>query len=71
MINYIDVIMSAFDKEDTRGFGINNRASPEDLYKVDYDCEKLSPDKSKMFHNLLAKNLYTTKLARPDTCTAL
>ena len=33
------------------------------------ECENLIPDKAKMFHNLVAKTLYTTKWASPDTCT--
>ena len=44
-------------------------AAPENLFKVDEDLEKLSPDKAKGFHNLVAKTLSTTKRARPDTCT--
>ncbi len=35
------------------------------------DCEKLDSQKAKIFHNLVAKTLYTTKRARPDTCTAI
>ena len=55
MIDYIDEIIAAFDKEEPIGSGINTRATPEDLYKVDEDCEKLSTDKDTMFHNLVAK----------------
>ena len=31
----------------------------------------MSTDKSVQFHNLVAKTLYATKRARPDTCTAV
>ena len=69
IIYYIDEIISAFDKAEPRGRGINTSDAPEDLYKVDEECDNLSPDKAKMFHNLVAKTLYTTKRASPDTCT--
>jgi hypothetical protein len=32
---------------------------------------KLDKDKSTVFHNLVAKTLFATKRARPDTCTAI
>jgi hypothetical protein len=35
------------------------------------DCVKLSQDKSTILHNLVAKTLFATKRARPDTCTAI
>jgi hypothetical protein len=38
---------------------------------VDENCEKLKQDKAVEFHNLVAKTLYSTKRARPDTCTAI
>ena len=44
---------------------------PENLFKIDEDCEKLQPKKAVEFHNLVAKTLYATKRARPDTCTAI
>ena len=57
IIDYIDVIIAAFDETDPRGRGIKTSAVPEVLYKVDEDCENLSPDKAKMFHNLVSKTL--------------
>ena len=109
MNDYIDEILSAFDKAESettsktppvrndsktktqgdpkghshRGtksraspHGVSHRdtkssAAPEDLFKVDEDCEKLPHDKAVVFHNLVAKTLYATKRARPDTCTAI
>ena len=41
------------------------------LFKIDDDCEKLSESKKKDFHTVVAKTLYATKRARPDTCTAI
>ena len=69
MIDYIDEIISAFDMEEPRGRGINTSNAPEELYKVDEECENLSTDKANMFHNIVDKTLYITKWVRPDTCT--
>ena len=52
---------------DPSNSGTKSSAAPENLFKVDEDCENLSPDKAKVFHNLVAKTLYTTKRERPDT----
>ena len=96
MIDYIDEILSAFDKAEP-GKALktppvrNDRksttnqdtsvrypqrhtkssAAPDDLFQTDDDCAKLPPDKAVAFHNLVAKTLYATKRARPDTCTAI
>ena len=45
MIYYIDEIIAVFDKAEPRGCGIKTIYAPENLYKVDEYCEKLSPDK--------------------------
>ena len=69
MIDYVDEIIAEFDKLDPRGSGIKTRSIPEDIYNVEEECENLGPDKANMFHNIVSKNLYSTKWARPDTCT--
>jgi hypothetical protein len=70
MIDYVDdEILTAFDKADSKGRGTKTSAASENLFKIDEDCEKLQP--SMEFHNLVAKTLYATKRARPDTCTAI
>ena len=71
IIDYIDEIIDESDKAQTRGRGIKTSAAPEDLYKVDEDCENLSPDKANIFHNLVAKTLYITNQASTDTHTAV
>ena len=72
MFEYIDEIIEAFDKaQGCNSTTTQNSAAPSDLFKVDEDCDKLGPNKAKEFHNLVAKTLYTTKRARPDTCTAI
>ena len=45
--------------------------TPDNLFKDDKDCEKLGPDKSKLFHKLVDKTIYTTKRDRPGICTSV
>ena len=71
MIPYIDEILNAFDKADPNAKGVKSSAAPDNLFKIDDDCEKLSQAKAVQFHNIVAKTLYATKRARPDTCTAI
>ena len=59
MTYYIDEIIAAFNNVDPRGRGINTSAVSEDFYKIDKYFENLSPEKSKMFHNIVVKTLYT------------
>lgn len=46
-------------------------AAPSDLFKVDEDSVKLDAKMKERFHHLVAKMLWATKRARPDTCTAI
>jgi hypothetical protein len=71
MFDYVDEIINAFDKAEPKGGGTKSSAAPDDLFKVNEDHEKLPPEKAIEFHNLVAKTLYATKRARPDTCTAI
>jgi hypothetical protein len=71
MIDYVQEIVDAFDKADPSGVGIKTSAAPSNLFTVDEDCEKLEPKKAQQFHHIVAKTLYATKRARPDTCTAI
>jgi hypothetical protein len=71
MFDYIDEILTAFDKEEPKGRGTNTSAAPDSLFKVDESCAKLAKNKDVDFHNLVAKTLYATKRARPDTCTVI
>jgi hypothetical protein len=71
MFDYIKEIITAYDLADPKGGGTKSSAAPENLFKIDEDCTKLDPIKSKEFHNLVAKTLYATKRARPDTCTSV
>ena len=70
-LDYIDDILTAFEKMNPIKIGMKSGTSPENLFNVDEDCDNLSPYKSKGFHNLAAKTLYTTKRDIPDTCTSV
>jgi hypothetical protein len=71
MFDYVDEILTDFDKAEPKGGGTKTSAAPGSIFKVDENCEKLKQDKAVEFHNLVAKTLYSTKRAMPDTCTAL
>jgi hypothetical protein len=71
MFDYVDEILATFDNAEPESGGTNTSASPDIMFKVDEDCEKLAQVKAVEFHNLVAKTLYSTKRARPDTCTAI
>ena len=71
LLDYIEEIIQAFEKVDKKATGTKNSASPENLFRVDEDCKKLHQGRADSFHNLVAKTLFATKRARPDTCTAV
>ena len=67
MFDYINELLTAFEKEEPNMRDTKSSAAPSDLFTVDEDSEKLDPRKAVVFHNLTAKTLYATKRARPDT----
>ena len=71
MIDFLEELITAFDKAEPKGGGTKTSAAPENLFKVDEDFEKLLQSNTMRFHNLVEKTLYATKRARPDTCTAV
>jgi hypothetical protein len=71
MYKYIKEIILAFDKADPNGGGNKTSDAPVNLFRIDEDCTKLDTKKSSEFHNIVAKTLYATKRARPDTCTSI
>ena len=71
IIDFLDKVLIAFDKAEPKGGDTKKSAAPENLFKVDEDCKNLPQNKTVQFHNLVAKNLYATKRARPDTCMAV
>jgi hypothetical protein len=71
MFDYINEIITAFDKAEPKVGGTKTSAAPDSIFKVDESCEKLKQDKAVEFHKLVANTLYSTKRAMPDTCTAI
>ena len=71
MFDYIDEILGTFDKVAPKEKGTKSSAAPSNLFTVDEDTKDLAPNQAVEFHNLVAKTLYATKRARPDTCTAI
>jgi hypothetical protein len=51
--------------------GTKSCAAPKDLFCVDSDSPKLDHKRSEFFHSIVAKILFATKRARPDTATAI
>jgi hypothetical protein len=71
MFDYVNEILTAFDKAEPKGAGTKSSAAPDNLFMVNEDCNKLPSEKAVQFHNMVAKTLYATKRARPDTCTSI
>jgi hypothetical protein len=71
MFDYIDEILTAFDKAEPKGGCTKTSSAPVILFRVDDNCENLKQDNAVEFHNLVANTLYSTKQARPNTCTAI
>jgi hypothetical protein len=80
MCEYVDEIIKAWDKACLKfddGFTVVKSqtkiktAAPDDLFKIDEEAVKLEPAASKCFHNIVAKTLYVTKRAKPDTAVAV
>ena len=72
MIYFLDKVLIAFDKVEPKGGGTDTSAAPENIFKVNKDCEKLPQSKTVQFHNLVSKTLYATKRysrasVRPDS----
>jgi hypothetical protein len=72
-------LLQAFDaavKNHSDGFVPSTKqsfktAAPDNLFIVNKDCEKLSEGAAADLHIIVAKTLYVTKRARPDTCLAI
>jgi hypothetical protein len=55
MCDYVDEIVTAFDKAESKGVGTNTSTAPDSLFKVDKSCAKLAQSKDVEFHNMVAK----------------
>ena len=52
IIDILDKVLITFDKAEPKGDGTKTSAAPENLFKVDGDCEKLPQSKTVQFHKL-------------------
>ena len=71
MFGYMNDMIKLFEEIEPNGRGMKSSAAPDNLFKINEDCEKLDERKAKQFHKIVAKTLFATKRARPDTCTAI
>ena len=69
MFDYIEKIITAFEKAAPGKHSTKSSAAPVNLFVVDEYYKNLNQSKVVALHNLVEKTLYTTKRARPDTCT--
>jgi hypothetical protein len=60
MFDYVDEILTAFDKAEPNGVDTKTSTAPDSLFKVDESCVKLAQNKDVKFHNLVAKIFYAT-----------
>ena len=70
MLGYIKECIELFEKMAPKKQGSKSSAAPKNLFIVDKSSNKLSDSKREQFHSLVAKTLFATKHARPDTGTA-
>jgi hypothetical protein len=71
MPKYTKEILSEAEIAMTSCKGIKSSVAPKDLFTVTEKSTKLSKKKKELFHSLVAKILFATKQARPDTGTAI
>jgi hypothetical protein len=71
MFDHLDDTLTVFENIEPNGAGTKSSAAPVDLFTVNENCEKLEDDKAVQFHDVVAKTLYVTKRARPDTCAPI
>ena len=71
MPKYINELLKDFAEIMPDAKGTKQSAAPKNLFTVNKDCEKLSKAKAEQYHSLVAKVLFATKRARPDTALAL
>lgn len=67
MFEFLLEIVGAFNKADPTTKGTKNNTAPENLWKVNENCENLGCVKADRFHHILVKSLYTKKRARSNT----
>ena len=71
MQKYIDECLTTFEQIMPNCKGTKDTAAPKDLFQIDEEGLKLHREKREQFHSLVAKVLFATIRARPDTGLAI
>ncbi len=71
MLAYIKECLAAFDKAAPTESGTKTSAAPNNLFVVDRDSPRLCKAQAEQYHSIVAKVLFATKRARPDTGTSI
>ena len=71
MFKQIKEIIEIFEEQEPKSKGTKASAAPSNFFIVRDHCPKLSKNLSVGFHRVVAKTLFTTKRARPDSGTSL
>ena len=71
MPKFIDEVLNDFKRIMPNSKGGKTSAAPRNLFEVKESCDKLPKNKRELFHSIVAKILFATKRARPDTATAI
>ena len=69
IFSYIKETLTASKKSDPKGKGKISSAATNNIFVINKDRKKIDQEKVVEFQNLVAKTLYATKQAIPDTCT--
>ena len=71
MFEQIKEIIEIFEDLDPKSKGTKSSAAPSNLFIVRNDYAKLSKNLSVSFHMVVAKTIFATKGARPDSGTLI
>jgi Reverse transcriptase (RNA-dependent DNA polymerase) len=71
MFDYIDEIIKMFEKHEPNQKGTKQSAAPKNLFVLNDKSVKLPAARKEFFHSIVAKILFATKRARPDTGTSI
>ena len=71
MPKYIEECLKNFDEIMPNVKGTKDLAAPQNLFEINVDAKKLPKIKREQIHSLVAKVLFASKRARPDTDLAI
>ena len=71
MFKFLKECIADFERIMPKEKGTKTSAAPSNLFEINEDCVKLDKKQAEQFHSLVAKMLFATKRARPDTGLAI